>query len=242
MKDGILIFTDGACSGNPGPGGFGAVVANPFDDFIFELGEGYSQTTNNQMEMLAVIRSLEELKDFSNKIYVITDSTYVIRGITQWIFGWKKRDWKTADQKEVSNKDLWLRLDALVQKRKHHKQTLDWKYVRGHQGVPGNERCDEIAVNFTKGRSEHLYEGSFENYSIDLYSLPSDMSLPKFSDKSKPKDPKSVIYLSYVNGELKRHNTWSECEANVKGRSGAKFKKVKNKDEELAVLKSWGLE
>ncbi|MCH2534043.1 MAG: ribonuclease HI [Bdellovibrionales bacterium] len=242
MKDGILIFTDGACSGNPGPGGFGTVVVNPFNKTVFELGEGFNSTTNNQMEMLAVIRGLEELKDFTHKIYIISDSTYVIRGITQWIFGWKKRAWKTAENNDVSNKDLWMRLDALVQKRKVKNQNIEWKYVRGHQGVPGNERCDEIAVNFTKGRSEHLYDGNLSNYSIDIYQLPQDMSLPKFSSNNKAKSTADVVYLSYVNGELKKHKTWSECEANVKGRSGAKFKKVKNKDEELAVLKSWGLE
>ena len=142
----------------------------------------------------------------------------------------------------MSNKELWMRLDALVQKRKAKKQSIEWKYVRGHQGVPGNERCDEIAVNFTKGKSENLFEGELLNYSVNVYDLPDDMSLPKFSSSSKPKSSADVMYLSYVNGELKKHKTWGECEANVKGRSGAKFKKVKSKDEELAVLKSWGLE
>lgn len=242
MKDSILIFTDGACSGNPGPGGYGTVVVDPFQQHVYELGEGFSATTNNQMEMLAIIKGLETLKDYTHKINIISDSTYVIRGITQWIFGWKKRGWKTAEGKEVSNQELWTRLDSLVQKRKSKKQIIEWKYVRGHQGVPGNERCDQIAVNFTKGLSESLYEGDLSNYSIDIYDLPSDMSLPKFSSNNKSNSKADVMYLSYVNGELKKHKTWSECEANVKGRSGAKFKKVKNKDEELAVLKSWGLE
>lgn len=241
MKDGILIFTDGACSGNPGPGGFGAIVINPFNKKVFELGNSDSATTNNKMEMLAVIRSLEVLNDFENQIYIITDSTYVIRGITQWIWGWKKRSWQTSEGKDVSNKELWLRLDALVQKRKSKNQLVQWKHVRGHQGVPGNERCDEIAVCFTKRQYVDLYEGSLSDYSIDVYNLPSDMSLPKMSDKkSGVKLP--VTYLSYVNGVLKKHDTWPECEANVKGRSGAKFKKIKNKEEELEVLKSWGLE
>lgn len=141
----ILIFTDGACSGNPGPGGFGTIIVYPEGE-VEELGEGRPSTTNNRMEMLAIIKGLQKISNRSEEVWILTDSTYSIHGITKWIWGWKKRGWKTAEGNDVSNKDLWLELENLVSKRKN----IEWKYLRGHSGTPGNERCDEIAVGFTK--------------------------------------------------------------------------------------------
>ena len=233
----ILIFTDGACSGNPGVGGFGSITAYP-NGQIQELGEGRSSTTNNRMEMMAVIHALESIGTTPGDVWVMTDSTYVIRGITQWIWGWKKRDWKTSGGQPVINKDLWLKLDRIVALRSKISR-IQWKYIRAHKGVPGNERCDEIAVGFTKKKNPYLYSGSLLEYSVAIHDLPEDMSLPPMKSLSEKKAAHS--YLSYVNGKLQRHNTWKECEAIVKGRSGAKFKKSTSVQNEVEIIKSWGL-
>ena len=239
FSDKILIFTDGACSGNPGPGGFGTILALP-DGQIYELGEGRASTTNNRMEMVAVIKGLQKIKAQPGNVWVLTDSTYVIRGITQWIWGWKKKGWVTAEGKEVTNKDLWQALDDEVAQRKKIGQ-IDWKYLRGHQGTPGNERCEEIAVEFSKNRRPTLYSGSLLEYPVEIHDLPEDMSLPPMKAPGEKKKA-AHSYLSYVNGKLERHSSWSECEARVKGRSGAKFKKSTSAADEKKIVKDWGLD
>lgn len=233
----ILIFTDGASSGNPGPGGFGAVIAYP-EGQIQELGEGRRSTTNNRMEMMAAIRALESVGATPGEVWVMTDSTYLIRGITQWIWAWKKRGWKTAEGQPVINKDLWQELDQVVATR-GRMSTIQWKYVRGHSDIPGNERCDEIATDFAKGRKPYLYSGSLLNYQVAIHDLPDDMSLPPMKPRKEKKAAHS--YLSYVSGKLQRHHTWRECEAVVKGRPGAKFKKSTSAQNEREIIESWGL-
>ena len=141
-----VVFADGSSSGNPGPGGWGVVIATP-EGQVRELGGGDPETTNNKMELTATIRALEALRGVEGPISVYTDSTYVIRGITQWIWGWRKKGWKTAEGNDVSNQDLWKKLMAQVVGKK-----INWKYVRGHTGVPGNERVDEIAGVLTPDR------------------------------------------------------------------------------------------
>jgi ribonuclease HI len=145
------IYTDGACSGNPGPGGWGTVVCFS-DGTVHEMGGFESETTNNRMEMQAAIAALEFFKTAqqSTPITLYTDSEYVKNGITKWIPGWKKKDWKTSAGKPVLNQDLWEILDTLNTK------TIDWRYVRGHSGDPGNERCDTIARAFSLGRMPEL--------------------------------------------------------------------------------------
>ncbi len=138
----LFAYTDGACSGNPGPGGWGAVlIAREGDAVVREksLNGGAAQTTNNQMELMAAISALETLSKPS-KVTVVTDSSYVKDGITKWIFGWKKKGWKTAGNKPVKNEELWKRLDAAT---KRHEVT--WEWVKGHAGHPENERADELA-------------------------------------------------------------------------------------------------
>lgn len=134
----IIIHTDGACSGNPGPGGWGAILE--WNGHRKELKGGEPETTNNRMEMMAAIKALEALKRSDKDIILITDSVYLRDGITKWIHGWKKRGWKTADKKPVKNVDLWQHLDKLV--RQH---SIEWRWVKGHAGDPGNERADELA-------------------------------------------------------------------------------------------------
>jgi ribonuclease HI len=133
----VEIFTDGACSGNPGPGGWGAVLR--YKGVERELSGAEPETTNNRMEMTAAIAALEALKRPS-RVALTTDSQYLRNGITQWIHAWKTRGWKTADGKPVKNKDLWLRLDAAL--RPHR---VAWHWVRGHTGHPENERADRLA-------------------------------------------------------------------------------------------------
>ena len=133
----VTIYTDGACSGNPGPGGWGAILI--FGEHRKEMCGGARATTNNQMELTAAIESLDALK-FPTIVDLHTDSTYVRDGITKWIHGWKRNGWKTAAKKPVKNADLWKKLDA-AQKR----HQISWHWVKGHAGHPENERADELA-------------------------------------------------------------------------------------------------
>jgi ribonuclease HI len=135
--DTICIYSDGACKGNPGVGGWGALLVSA--GHRKEISGGEANTTNNRMEMTAVIRALESLKRPST-VEVHTDSQYVQKGISEWMTGWKRRNWHTADGKPVKNQDLWLQLDALSQLHK-----IEWKWVRGHAGHPENERADALA-------------------------------------------------------------------------------------------------
>ena len=234
LQQALVIFTDGACSGNPGPGGWGAILAYP-EGKITELGDKNSATTNNQMELTSVIVALEEARDFNGAVAIFTDSTYVIRGITQWIWGWQKRGWKTAEGKDVANAELWKKLLRIVNLRSLQPQ---WHYVRGHQGNPGNERADEIAVAFSKGYSIKLYRGCLLQYSLAIYDFPEDTSLPEMRAQTEKKVAHS--YLSIVAGNPQRHTDWKSCEARVKGQSGAKFKKTSSKENEAEVLTQWG--
>jgi len=135
----IVIYTDGACKGNPGPGGWGALLAGGGAEK--EIFGGELNTTNNRMEMMAVIEALAALKKPCT-VTLYLDSQYVLKGITEWIHGWKARGWRTAAKAPVKNVDLWQRLDTLLVSSAH---TIDWRWVRGHNGDPGNERADALA-------------------------------------------------------------------------------------------------
>jgi ribonuclease HI len=135
----IEIYTDGACKGNPGPGGWGVLLKSGGTEK--ELFGGELQTTNNRMELLAVIEALTALKR-PCQVTLYLDSEYVRKGITEWISGWKARGWRTAAKQPVKNVDLWQRLDALVSSSGH---AIDWRWVKGHAGDPGNERADALA-------------------------------------------------------------------------------------------------
>ncbi len=136
-SDLIDIYTDGACKGNPGVGGWGALLRGAGK--THELFGGEAHTTNNRMELTAVIRALEALKR-SCRVRLHTDSKYVQQGISEWIHAWKKRGWKTADKKPVKNEDLWRQLDELAAQHE-----IEWLWVKGHSGHDGNERADELA-------------------------------------------------------------------------------------------------
>lgn len=135
----VVIYTDGACKGNPGPGGWGAWLSTGAHEK--ELFGGEPQTTNNRMELMAVIQALEALKR-PCAITLYLDSQYVLKGITEWLPGWKAKGWRTASKQPVKNAELWRRLDDLLAQGGH---TVDWRWVRGHNGDPGNERADALA-------------------------------------------------------------------------------------------------
>ena len=137
MSNILKIYTDGACRGNPGVGGWGAILK--YDNSIKEINGFSKQTTNNIMELTAVIKSLKQLNRACN-IIITTDSIYVKNGITEWVHNWKKNGWKTANKKPVKNKDLWIKLDSLSKKH-----IIDWKWVKGHSGHLYNERADQLA-------------------------------------------------------------------------------------------------
>ena len=138
----LVAYTDGACSGHPGPGGWGALLVARQDDGVLkerELKGGEAETTNNRMELLAAIHALEALERAST-LTVVTDSAYVKGGITQWLFGWKRNGWKTSTKKPVKNEDLWRRLDEA-----QARHDVTWTWVKGHAGHPENERADALA-------------------------------------------------------------------------------------------------
>ncbi len=145
----IDIYTDGACKGNPGPGGWGVWLKSATDQK--ELFGGERETTNNRMEMMAVIQALKALKR-PCQVTMYVDSQYVLKGITEWIHGWKAKGWRTASKEPVKNVDLWKEMDTLVQTGGHK---IDWRWVKGHAGDPGNERADALAnkgVDLALGR------------------------------------------------------------------------------------------
>lgn len=239
MSEKIIIFTDGSSRGNPGPGGFGAVVV--LRDRVHELGGRENHTTNNRMELLAVISALYFLDTAQSSVnnYQLTlhsDSRYVINGATKWIFGWQKNGWITSQKKEVENQDLWERLSVVMRGKK-----IDWQYVGGHVGVLGNERCDEIATAFADNIPPQLYSGPLADYSIkNILSIASNPTLASTKEKSGSRS-KAVAYsyVSSVNGVVQTHKTWAECEKRVKGVSGTRFKKALNPAEEKDLIQQW---
>ena len=195
-------------------------------------------TTNNEMELMAALVGFETVfgKKSNEKIHVFSDSVYFLRGISQWVHGWKKRGWLTAEGQSVANQEIWQQLTAVVEP---HRKRLTWNFVRGHVGIPGNERCDEIAVGYSKQGFVDLYQGDESNYDHDIFLLPADLTIPEIKSPSEPKI--AFSYLSLIGSEVIRHKTWSDCEQRVKGRSGAKFKKAMSQEDESKILTSWGL-
>ncbi len=236
-----IVFTDGAAKGNPGPGGWGVVIVTP-DRQVTELGGGSPHTTNNKMELSGAIAALEHLAGQPGPVVIYTDSTYVIQGVTQWVWGWRKRDWKTSQGTDVLNRDLWERLSSLTAARA--RGDMDWRWVRGHVGTPGNERVDEIAVAFSLQEPADLYQGALDGYPLSVLELPEDTTLPKRSaatGSSARGKTAAHSYVSVVDGVPMRHLTWGECEARVKGRSGARFKKAVSQADESRILSEWGI-
>lgn len=242
----IRVFSDGACSGNPGPGGWGTLLGvvrdGRLDGDVAELGGGEPATTNNRMEMKAALEGLRYANamrgDFSRTL-MLTDSKFVIDGASKWMHGWKRNGWLKADKQPVLNQDLWRELDEAI---RQSPRPLVWHYVPGHAGVPGNERVDEIAVAYSKKESVSLYAGAASAYDMPerLLSLPASGDAPAKKKSSKSSGGgKTLYYLSYLDGRAEKHATWPECEARVKGKSGARFKKVTTEAEATALVAEW---
>ncbi len=225
-----ILFSDGSAKGNPGQGGWGAIVCA--DEKVIELGGREAHTTNNRMELTAAIKSLSLIKKDGADIILNTDSAYVVNGITKWVYGWQKNNWKTSEKEPVVNKDLWEELIKVSSGKK-----IKWNQIGGHIGVPGNERCDEIATSFADNVAMKLFNGKFSVYKYDL----SDIKGSGIKKKAKKQNKMSAYsYLSLVHGVLKIDKIWAECEKRVKGVKGdVKFKKSVSAEDEKEIMKGW---
>jgi ribonuclease HI len=221
----ITIFTDGSSRGNPGPGGWGSIILS--DEKAFELGGREDETTNNRMEMTAVISALNSIGN-NDEITLYTDSAYVLNGATRWVKGWQKNNWKTSTKDDVLNKDLW---QEMVKASVH--KNINWQLVKGHSGTEGNERCDVIATSFADNDPVILYNGSRERYGVGVSIK---KSLPAQAGKSKSK---AYSYVSMVDGIVQTHKTWEECKARVNGISGARYKKSVSPADEEEIIKEF---
>lgn len=230
MNDKVIIYTDGSSRGNPGPGGWGAIVLKGHN--VIELAGHEDKTTNNRMELTAAINALLKT-DSTNPIRIFTDSEYLINGITKWVFGWSSKDWKTASNGDVLNKDLWQKLMKLTAERK-----VEWKKVKGHAGHPANERVDELATCLADNEDIKLFKGSIKDYPVDLTQPTLEQVSPSAEFK---KSAKAYSYVSLVDGELKIHHSWQDCKDRVEGKSGARFRKTISKSDQQEIIKSWGL-
>jgi len=190
-RQATVLFCDGASKGNPGPGGWG-VVAATVDGRVTELGGRAAHTTNNKMELTAAIEALTHVRQIEGPVAIYTDSTYVIKGIKEWIWNWRRRGWKTAEGADVQNRDLWQQLDALVSARP--RGSIAWHYVRGHVGTPGNERVDAIADGLARGTEVVLYDGPLQGYDLAIFDVPEDTSVPQRSGAAaRPAGPNTVM-------------------------------------------------
>lgn len=242
----IIIYTDGSSLGNPGPGGYGCVLVFLESDRVVELGGYAHETTNNKMELTAIITALNYLKKNhvspDTKIVIHTDSSYAINGITKWIFGWIKNNWITSTKAPVLNAELWKELMQLTQYFKN----INFDHVRGHAGIWGNERCDMIATSFSSKKSIDLFNGELLAY--DPRVLAKSFSDAKkrhhheevpVSQKNKTKNSgKAYSYVALVNGKIQVFSDWESCKAVVHGRS-AKYKKALSQQDEDALIREW---
>lgn len=228
----IVIFTDGASKGNPGPGGWGAIVADEVR--VAELGGREEQTTNNRMELKAAHEALAYASTLSaHDIDVYADSSYVIQGALSWGKGWRRNGWVTSTKQPVLNRDLWEPLLDLIDSM-HAK--IRWHNVGGHVGIGGNERVDEIASGYALGQAVPLYAGARSEYPVDLANVDVDEDLQKKKSESRSRSKaKAFSYVSEVGGVVQVHRTWGECEARVRGKK-ARYKKALTKADEEQII------
>ncbi len=250
-KNEIIIYTDGSSLGNPGPGGWGAVILFS-DKKVIELGGREKESTNNRMEMTAGIEALKEVskrKPDVKKIVIHTDSSYLLNGITMWVYAWQKNNWMTKTKEEVLNRDLWEELFKLDFSLRT-KYQVEWVKVSGHSGVHLNGRCDVIATSFSANNTTILFRGNLKDYEklFGKITTPSRLKVgaPLLHKEgrintNKNKGKIAYSYISVVNGKVHSDKTWAECEKRVKGKSGAKYKKVYSAEEEQELIAEWTL-
>lgn len=249
----VTIFGDGSSRGNPGRGGWGAVAVYP-DSHGFlrvdELGGREDETTNNRMEISAIAGALQNFDSYHTTeqlkgiiFHIYTDSSYVMKGATEWIKGWKKNEWMTKAKEDVKNRDLWEGLATVLEGKK-----IQWHLVPGHSGIIGNERCDVIATMLADNEDPKLYMGAISGYMIkDILNISIPMGADgvtplkkkKSSSSSKNSGKVAYSYISALDGKVMTHKTWAECEARVKGKSGARFKKSFSKEDEAAIIEDF---
>ena len=245
-ENNIVIFTDGSSLGNPGPGGWGAVILFSRTSTVEEIGEYEEQTTNNRMEITAAIESLLAIKDKKGDVMMYTDSNYLINGITKWIRDWEANGWQTKTKEDVLNKDLWQRLDLLLKEREM-KGKLIWKKVKGHSDVLGNLRADAIATGFAEREDVEFLHGPLSEYekALGSFLLPKDSPLELLQGESLKKPAarssktKAYSYLSLIGKKIEKYKTWAECEKKVKGVKGVKYKKALSAGDEQKIIKEW---
>lgn len=245
----ITIYTDGSSRGNPGPGGWGAVLvvgenskspASSPKSKVVELGGREGTTTNNRMELSAICAALRyvEERSIEGDIELYTDSTYAMNGLLTWMYGWQKNGWKTATGDAVQNQDIWQELLGLMVRLKQS-HDVDIKKVKGHAGDVLNERCDTLATAFADGERVLLFKGEYENYT-KLFGLEvKELKVATIKSKVKSRNSKAYSYVSLVNGKIHTDATWAACEKRVKGKPGAKYKKVFSKEEEVVLVKEF---
>ena len=238
-NDTIVIFTDGSSRGNPGPGGWGAVLVDNNGGKVYELGGREDNTTNNRMEMMAAREALSfiETRKLEGDIEIHTDSAYLLNGITGWVFGWEKNGWKTQTGEPVLNQDLWKELGAFNFRLKF-KRSVSWEKVSGHSGLRGNERVDEIATKKADGEQVLLFTGGVFEYMKFIGGGMFDVTSEK-ATKKKSSSQKAHSYVSLIGGKIFIDKEWSACEKRVKGISGARFKKVVSQEDEDSLVREW---
>lgn len=238
-NDLIVVFTDGASRGNPGPGGWGVVIIDNNTGKVWELGGREDNTTNNRMEMMAAKEALSfiESRKIEGNIEIHTDSAYLLNGITGWVFGWEKNGWKTKTGEDVLNQDLWKEIGALNFRMKI-KHSIDWQKVSGHSGLRGNERVDEIATKKADKGQIFLFTGNIFDYMKFVGGNMFDVGETKPKKKTSS-SKKAYSYISLVDGVVYVDKDWATCEKRVKGKSNVKFQKVLDKDEEEKLVDEW---
>jgi ribonuclease HI len=230
----ISIYTDGSCEGNPGRGGWAAIISQ--DGVMREIGGCEDYTTNNRMELTAVIEGLKQTPP-GTALELYSDSQYVLRGIQKWLANWKRRGWRTAAGKPVENQDLWQELDRVAGPQ------VSWHWVRGHVGDPMNERANTLAMQYC----HHAVKSSAKSHSTVTKSPATptkvtDPSMPTITLGQPMLTPGHYpVYLSLVHEVLHRDRTWEQCSARVLGVAGARYHKVRSPAEEREVLIGWGL-
>ncbi len=241
MKDKtLIIYTDGASRGNPGKGGWAAVILAGTEGAM-EIAGNVDHATNNQMELAGVEAVLSDSGALSwqGPVIIHSDSMYVINGLTKWAKGWERNGWITSAKTPVENKKQWQHLLELM---KAYGNRLSIEKVKGHAGDLYNERCDELAVDAALGKKPKLFSGSIADYQVFLAENGyAEHSMKKASVSKKKNDAPAYSYVSIVSGVAHADKTWAVCEKRVKGAKGAKYKKVFSKAEETALIQDYTL-
>ena len=237
---GPVAYTDGACLGNPGPGGWGVRILYA-DGTVCELGGRAAATTNNRMELQGAIAALQVLHT-SPQVAIFTDSRYVIDGLTKWLPAWRRRGWVTSTNTPVKNRDLWMTLERL------NHSGVRWQHVYGHRGDPNNERADHIARAYAAGTCPALFCGQAgapdDPVGGPTATVPPAPLVSETTAKSQGLTlaPGPVRYASIVQGIVAIDTNWAACAARVRGVSGARYRKVRTPEEFAAFCAAYGVE